>query len=518
MIRILQWNINGVLAKLFELRQLISLYQPTVICLQETRLKPGQPFNIKNYNIYRADFQSGSIASGGVATLVHDSAVLTSQQSLAVGIQNIILQISSPNSVHLKQFTIGNIYIPPNQEVTINDLHSIITQVQGPRIFAGDVNAHSPTWGSQTSNNKGKIFEKYLREDEDVVLLNNGAPTRFNSFNGSFSAIDLTLASVTLAPFLEWSVHNDLCSSDHFPIITTERCTNQDPNQKPPRWMLKLADWNLFMEMCANMQVSEPDNINFMLNNFNNTIVEAARRAIPRSKAIVNPKKVPWWNLTIQQAVKNRKKALAKFRTTRLIEDLQNFRKIRAQARHLIRTEKQKSWHRFIESIDTQTSNQYIWTKIKALNGCKTYFSIPWISASDTTITSPKEIANTLATTFADKSSNANYPAAFHDFKMDQERYNINLDAESSESYNDTFTLVELQESLQHFKKNSSPGPDDIPAIFVKNLPQTAVNALLQIYNKVWMDRTFPDVWSTSIVIPILKPGKSIWQPGFEQI
>lgn len=43
---IIQWNINGTLSKLSELRQLITAYHPLIICLQETRFKPKHQFSL----------------------------------------------------------------------------------------------------------------------------------------------------------------------------------------------------------------------------------------------------------------------------------------------------------------------------------------------------------------------------------------------------------------------------------------------------------------------------------------
>lgn len=56
--------------------------------------------------------------------------------------------------------------------------------------------------------------------------------------------------------------------------------------------------------------------------------------------------------------------------------------------------------------------------------------------------------------------------------------------------------------------KSKSPGPDDIPYIFLKNFSEKALNVLLNIYNLIWKNGIFPNQWRQALVVPILKPGK----------
>lgn len=55
--------------------------------------------------------------------------------------------------------------------------------------------------------------------------------------------------------------------------------------------------------------------------------------------------------------------------------------------------------------------------------------------------------------------------------------------------------------------KNST-GHDEIPYIFIKQLPISAISILLKIYNLIWEKRTFLSSWKIAIIIPILKSNK----------
>ncbi|CAH2095351.1 unnamed protein product [Euphydryas editha] len=64
------------------------------------------------------------------------------------------------------------------------------------------------------------------------------------------------------------------------------------------------------------------------------------------------------------------------------------------------------------------------------------------------------------------------------------------------------------------FKSLIDIGPDDIPNCLIKNLPDSGLIYILKLYNKIWQNNLFPDLWRTSIIIPIPKPGKDHTLPS----
>lgn len=57
--------------------------------------------------------------------------------------------------------------------------------------------------------------------------------------------------------------------------------------------------------------------------------------------------------------------------------------------------------------------------------------------------------------------------------------------------------------------QNSSPGPHDIPAIFIQKLPYSAQIAINNIYNEIQTQNKFPTGWIEAIIVPILKQSKN---------
>ncbi|KAL4144131.1 hypothetical protein QTP88_006358 [Uroleucon formosanum] len=75
-------------------------------------------------------------------------------------------------------------------------------------------------------------------------------------------------------------------------------------------------------------------------------------------------------------------------------------------------------------------------------------------------------------------------------------------------------TLVKFHKPLKLLTalqscNNKSPGPDNVPYIFIKNLPPLGFEILLQIYNTIWTQGLFPNQWRNANIIPIPKPDKS---------
>ena len=60
---------------------------------------------------------------------------------------------------------------------------------------------------------------------------------------------------------------------------------------------------------------------------------------------------------------------------------------------------------------------------------------------------------------------------------------------------------------------HSAVGPDEIHNEFLKQLPDESVKCLLKLYNNIWVNGTFPEIWRQSIIVPIPKSGKDTSNP-----
>lgn len=422
---------------------------------------------------------------------------------LVTNIEALAISVLSPKKLH-----ICNIYIPPNSEINSTELNNLIEQIPKPRIILGDFNSHNIIWGSDTTNPKGRILDS-LMDKCNLIALNNGEKTRFNSFSGTSSVLDLSFCDPSLSTSFSFEVLPYLYGSDHFPIkLTSEQqpnsCTN--PIQK---WNLKKADWPLFRSIVENeiSQCQIHDNINKTVEVFTETLIKAAEKAIGKTSYIKNRNPVPWWSPECEKALKQSKQAFNRYKKHKTLENLLTFKQLRAKTRYIIKKSKKDSWTKYVSSINSSTPLSTVWNKIKKIKGTNPYQGINVLIHEGNTISSKKEIAETLADVFHENSSNINYDKDFLTHKISEESQDVIIDLEDNNLINAPIILEELEDALNSFK-NSSPGPDDIPFIFLQNLPLNAKQHLLNILNILWRNNKFPQKWSEAIVIPILKPNK----------
>ena len=48
----------------------------------------------------------------------------------------------------------------------------------------------------------------------------------------------------------------------------------------------------------------------------------------------------------------------------------------------------------------------------------------------------------------------------------------------------------------------------------MKHLPHETLLVLLQLINEYWESGSFPECWRTALLIPVPKPGKSLYDPN----
>lgn len=119
-------------------------------------------------------------------------------------------------------------------------------------------------------------------------------------------------------------------------------------------------------------------------------------------------------------------------------------------------------------------------------------------------------MANHLGISFQTNCSDDNYDKTFltNNIQNRNSQFISKIDPASQDQVhlNLPFSLKELNWALRKCS-SLSPGPDDIPYIFLHNLPLSALIYILHIYNKIWNCGRLPKTWKQSLVVPILKPG-----------
>ena len=141
-------------------------------------------------------------------------------------------------------------------------------------------------WGSNSTNDKGKKIEDFLNNN-GLSLFNDGTNTYLHPGSGTYTAIDLSIADPSILNDFSWSVHEDLCGSDHFPLVLEPVLPS--PEEHNPRWKFTKADWDTFSSLCRehikyDLILDSDDPIKV----FSDKLIDIAEEIIPKTSA--NPR------------------------------------------------------------------------------------------------------------------------------------------------------------------------------------------------------------------------------------
>lgn len=106
---------------------------------------------------------------------------------------------------------ITNIYSSDNNDIT-NDLLNEILDLGSPMILVGNPNCHHTMWDEVTLNKGKKTLHDFVFKNE-LIILNDGAPTRFHNLYHA------KIVSSELAIQAELSTLSECGTSDHFPTF-----------------------------------------------------------------------------------------------------------------------------------------------------------------------------------------------------------------------------------------------------------------------------------------------------------
>ena len=191
-----------------------------------------------------------------------------------------------------------SLYKPPHVVATRNDWENIFNQLNDRVLVCGDFNSHHRVWGSGYESSQGEILNDTL-ENTDLIILNNGKPTKITPPNHSRSAIDITLASSQLVSFANWDVLDDAMGSDHYPIFIRLKFKHTTGTIFPSRkWKDSMADWDRYQQFLE----TKLTDVTFDVSNENlytllsNAMEDSATLSMPKTKPTINPKhSLPFW-------------------------------------------------------------------------------------------------------------------------------------------------------------------------------------------------------------------------------
>ena len=289
--------------------------------------------------------------------------------------------------------------------------------------------------------------------------------------------------------------------------------TEETDSDKIPKWNFKKANWEKFNILChEKLLFNSFENSEDPMLSFTETLIDISNQCIAKSSTNSFKKKKPWFNDECKEAIKKRKDSLKRFKQYPTKTNLNACKILRAKAQRIIRQAKRSSWKDFISKINTRTLMTTIWNMIKKINGKNQNMKYSHIKVDDKIYESKEEIANILGRTFKSNSSSVNYNPQFKRHKQETEMEEFNFETDTNENYNLPFTISELENSLKN-AHDSAAGADEEHYQLLKHLPRISLQTLLNIFNRIWEEGTFPESWTKATIIPIPKPNKDHTNP-----
>ncbi len=501
MINLISWNLNSISTKLPFLQLLINDTSPAALCLQETKLHPQQKYHLKNYTLYRRDAVPVINVRGGVAVAVHNQ-LLSKEIQLNTMYQAVAARIDFPVPV-----TVCSIYLHQTDDVSTQQLSALADQLPQPFIITGDFNAYNTIWGDAKINPRGRELEHFI-DTNQLLLLNTGIPTHFNSFTGNSSAIDLTICSPAIGHILDWHISASLYSSDHYPQIIELKLTPTMKQSSYPRWEIEKANWQHFQHELDLTDATKHTNVDDINSSIETSIIRAAVKSIPRTTTTYHKKRsVPWWNEECSTAIKYKNFCLSQFKRHPTTENLISFKRARAKARQTIITSKRNSWRAYISSINSTTTPTEVWKKVQILKNTQNYEPIHKITdANGNRLTSPEEISEAFANHLYDVTK-WDHTTKIPDIQ-DISTFTPEDENTLQTSYNRQIDQHEVRQAIRSMRK-TAPGPDSVHSEMLKHLQPQHIDAIVYLFQTIWNTHQLPTSWKEAHIIPIRKPGKT---------
>lgn len=387
------------------------------------------------------------------------------------------------------KLSIASIYIPPlPTNPTGPEINTLLAQIPEPRFFIGDFNAHGQQWGCQTDDRRAQVLVKVF-DDNNLVSLNTGEPTRVACPPIASSALDISLCTSNLGLACSWQVINDPHGSDHLPIIITYHLLNDVPAPAPVSInLIKNIVWDEYTQLVSRAAfiTEEPEMYHYeqLVAHIKNSAIQA------QSKPIANfrypSKHVPkvWWTQELNDRYTHKREAFRVFKRIGGRNEFLNYKKKEAEFKRLKKQLKTQKWREYCSTLNKDTPLSAMYSMAKKFRGCisnRNMRSDEWIQDFISKLAPPTS-----------QNQYPNYNAANTDPSM----------------FDAPFTTDELESALQNCN-NSCPGLDLINFRLLKELPSVCKLFLIKLFNHFVVSENIPESWYDCKVITIHKPGKN---------
>ena len=472
----------------------------------------------------------------GLVTLVHKRFHTPTRIDIEfpTTIESLILNIISDG----KKLTILNTYV--NHAAKTNDIKTIASVLRNSEfsldyIACGDYNSHHAYWNcpiditdeneevslediNACTNSKGRALYDSMEEVIDVHFLNRycdiGVHTSIYQ-----NTIDLILASSSMALKLSKISVLTEKSDTHYPVMATFNHSEILPkNQFVPSPNFSKFDSQKFKDECedlfAGLDCDSYEETDALLEDIISKIKMARDSATPMTRYSQHPHRKLWWDDNCEAARKRLRLAeRAKQKFTKYYifpsKKEEELRKIREETYEVYENAYIETVKKYASSLvfNSEGNSSLIW------NGLKYAYNLGVAPRRSTKHdTDPQKILEEFSERCSDNVLQENgvlmgildkEKEIWEAIRLAQ-KLNANTDA--------PFTIHELNNVFSK-KSKSACGPDGISYLCTSSMGILCKDAILNLYNRAFKERKFPNVFKLAHIIPIPKADKKSYRP-----
>ena len=362
----------------------------------------------------------------------------------------------------------------------------------------GDFNAHDDLWHSSIQDTRGTEIAETIG-DSNFGILNNDSPTRLPpSDSQQPSSPDLSLASMALLPYSSWETITAL-GSDHLPIvISCETNIQAQYSERKTFVNFKKADWSTFFNLTEEnfAKLSPATDVYKAEKCFRKIVNNASKQCIPKGRI---KKMIPEIPAEASDLMQTRDELRKNNPTDPQIGNLNK------EIESLIRNHKRDKWREHVSNMDRKTDPSSLFKLIKRFNGQPTNKENQGIRFKGKYTSSAKSIANKF---------NEQYSSVVRHTSSKLARRITKDSKQQSLSNASHYTPSQTQSAIKQSKSSKALGPDGISNIHLKHLGPAGIAYLTEIFNLSVTQCQIPQIWKSSVIIPLLKPGKPAGESG----
>jgi exonuclease III len=481
-------NTQSISSTFTQFEAMLKSHEFDVITLSETWLKDNS-FLLNHVQIpgYQFGFRNRDrIKGGGVGYYIKTTIKFKERKDISVldnTIEHQWIEISHRNKN--SNILIGTLYQPSSNsnEKTLwlekfdNLLSQVVPQHEGPIIITGDFNINLKK-STNVANAYVEILETYN------LIQQVPKPTRHGT-----ALIDHIITNQ-----MSKLIHADVVPCDEISDHDAPFCIFKiKPNIYEPRFKyvrdersLSMKDFVEDFSLLPFSVVYGVDDISDKIDVLNTLITDCIDKHAPLRRVKLTRPPAPWMkDLNIAELQRERNHLRKKVHTYPTNENWNFFRTVRNKLKSEIAVTKQN----FFKKLLMNKSSKIVWKTINKI-----------LHPNPKNINVDPDAINQFFNDTATRTTGKNVSPRYVIDNMIQ-----NL-AEQPESFHlHPVTYKEVMTAIRSLRLDSSTGPDNIPAKYVKNVAEFIVSPITHILNCCIDSSTFPEQWKISRICPIPK-------------